>query len=233
MTGLLLGAGALLLAAALLPADGPRRAPADLGAPARRAIGGALLGAVLLHALVGSGALAAGALAGAATGWIQGRRLEAARERRAQSGLRRDLPDALELLAAAADGGAPLVRAVEAVARHVPPPLGPALGRAAAAAASASGPPLADALLREGPVLRSLGALVAAVEDLGTPVAGALRTLAADERERLRLDARERAAAASPKMMLVVGTLLAPAALLLIVAGELLGLLASAGDIGL
>ena len=78
-------------------------------------------------------------------------------------------------------------------------------------------------------MLRPLGAIVAQSDELGTPLAPALRLLAADERARRRSAARERAAAAAPRMMLVVGLVLAPAALLLIVGAQALTLVDALG----
>ena len=150
----------------------------------------------------------------------------------AADGLLRDLPDALELLAAAVDGGAPLARSLEAVALHAPPPLGPVLAAAAAEAYEVGGPPLGRAIAERHAVLRPLGAIVAQSDELGTPLAPALRLLAGDERARRRSAARERAAAAAPRMMLVVGLVLAPAALLLIVGAQALTLVDALGSGG-
>ena len=131
---------------------------------------------------------------------------------------RSELPDALELLAAAIDGGAPVERALSAVAAHVGPPLSTELRRAADGSSDAR----PGAVLAREPALRALGALVSSSEDLGVPLAGALRGLARHERERRRREVRLRAAAAGPRMTLVVAGLLAPAALLLVVGAELL-----------
>ena len=136
------------------------------------------------------------------------------------------------LLAAAVDGGAPRARSLAAVARHLPPPLGTTLAVAAAAAAQPAGPMLGAALATGHPVLRPLAAIVAQSDELGTPLAPALRLLAGDERARRRAAARERAAAAAPRMMLVVGLVLAPAALLLIVGAQALVLVDTLGPGG-
>jgi tight adherence protein C len=104
----------------------------------------------------------------------------------------------------------------------VPAPLGAALAAAAEDAARPAGPRPGAALAARHPCLRPLAAIVAQSDELGTPLAPALRLLAADERARRRALARERAAAAAPRMMLVVGLVLAPAALLLIVGAQAL-----------
>jgi hypothetical protein len=80
--------------------------------------------------------------------------------------------------------------------------------------------------------MRALAALLRASDELGTPLAGEVRTLAEDTREAIVRDTRLRAAAAGPKLMLVVGGLLAPAALLLIVGSEVLTVIASLRGIG-
>jgi tight adherence protein C len=134
---------------------------------------------------------------------------------------RRELPDALELLAAAIDGGAPVERALAAVAGHVGVPLSTELRRAA----EGTGETRPGAMLAREPALRALGALVSSSEELGVPLASALRGLAAQERDRRRREVRMRAAAAGPRMTLVVAGLLAPAALLLVVGAELLSVM--------
>jgi Flp pilus assembly protein TadB len=132
----------------------------------------------------------------------------------------RELPDAVDLLAAAVAGGAPVDRAMQLVSRFSAPPLGLVLQRAA------RGQDRPSAIVRAAnPALAPLSALLAASEELGTPLAGPLRQLAADLRERRARDVRLRAAAAGPRMMLVVAGLLAPAALLLVVGTELLSVI--------
>ena len=169
--------------------------------------------------MTGALLLLAAALLGAAVvpAFWRARGARRADEARARD-LRRELPDAVELLAAAIDGGAPVDRALRAVAAHVAEPLAGELRRAAAPHAAER----PGVVLARRPALRSLGALVASSEELGVPLASALRGLAAHERERRRRDVRLRAAAAGPRMTLVVAGLLAPAALLLVVGAELL-----------
>ena len=93
-----------------------------------------------------------------------------------------------------------------------------------------AGPPLGQAIAPGGTACCARSAaMVAQSDELGTPLAPALRLLAADERARRRSAARERAAAAAPRMMLVVGLVLAPAALLLIVGAQALTLVDALG----
>jgi pilus assembly protein TadC len=145
------------------------------------------------------------------------RRARAARRDRA---VRRQLPQALELLGSVLDGGAPTYVALSAIADRCDEPLASALRDVAGGAAPAP------------PAMRALAALLRASDELGTPLAGEVRTLAEDTREAIVRDTRLRAAAAGPKLMLVVGGLLAPAALLLIVGSEVLTVIASLRGIG-
>jgi Flp pilus assembly protein TadB len=131
--------------------------------------------------------------------------------------LARELPDVVDLMAAAVGGGTPVDRALMLVQRYAPEALGSAFVRASRASEQAS-----VILRREAAALAPLAALLAASEELGAPLAEPLRQLAGDLRERRGREVRLRAAAAGPRMMLVVAGLLAPAALLLVVGTELL-----------
>ncbi|MGA0123094.1 MAG: type II secretion system F family protein [Gaiellales bacterium] len=185
--------------------------------------------------------LVAGATAGALAGWVAfgpvlapvgavaglTAMLASWRRRRRASAIARTrrlaaaLPDALELLASAVDGGAATDAALRRVAEFADPELGEVL-RTALAADDPAGSGVA--LRRADPALRPLGSLLQQTDELGVPIAGALRLLAADQRLRARTEARERAAAAAPKMLLVVGGLLAPAALLVVIGGQVLAM---------
>ena len=76
--------------------------------------------------------------------------------------------------------------------------------------------------------LARLGAALSTADALGTPLATLLREQASLQRELRRLRVRERAAAAAPKMALVVAFLLVPAGLVLVLGAQVLGLLAAA-----
>ena len=181
------------------------------------------LPAVLGLLAAGLPGLLAGAVAGVAC-------LRFARVRRARladaaldTALLSDLPDALELIAAALVSGAPTGRAVAVVAAHVASPLGPVLSTACRQADDPAGPPLSVAIRAGRPaVLRPLAACLSASEELGTPLAPALRVLAQDERERRRVAIRTQIARVSPRVTLVVSTVLAPASLILIVGAQAL-----------
>lgn len=192
-----------------------------LRAAAVAAFAGAVAGALALWVLGGSPLAPLGAVGGLCVALVRvrraGRRAALERSRR----LRAALPDALELLASAVDGGAATEAALRRVADFAEPELGAAL-RAAVAADEQGG--VGSALRRGDPALRPLGSLIQQTDELGVPIAAALRLLAADQRLRARAEARERAAAAAPKMLLVVGGLLAPAALLVVIGGQVLAM---------
>jgi tight adherence protein C len=185
------------------------------------ALAGTLAGALALWVLGGVALAPLGAAGGLALAFLRrhraGRRAALERSRR----LRAALPDALELFASAVDGGATTEAALRRVADFAEPELGGAL-RAATAADEPGG--VGSALRRADPALRPLGCLIQQTDELGVPIAAALRLLAADQRLRARAEARERAAAAAPKMLLVVGGLLAPAALLVVIGGQVLAM---------
>lgn len=178
-----------------------------------------LLGATLGLARWGAIGVFFGGGLGLALGEVLLRRRRRAAEQRHAARMTAGLPDALELLAAAVDGGAAPDRVLPHVARYAPDPVGSTLARALRDAADGD---LGRALSEADPALRPLGALLRQSVELGIPVAGSLRQLADDARAHARAAARERAAAAGPRMLLVVGGILAPAALLVVIGGQAL-----------
>lgn len=160
-----------------------------------------------------------GGCAGCGVATILARRREGLASRRHAEAMTSALPDALELLAATVDGGAAPELAVIRVAAFSPEPLRSALVKAAS---RTDGTGLGAAIRTVDPTLRPLGSLFQQSEELGVPIAKALRLLAADARLQARAHARQRAAAAAPKMLLVIGGLLAPAALLIVIGGQAL-----------
>ena len=148
-----------------------------------------------------------------------------ARSERALAGA---LPDALDLLAACVEGGATLDHALAAAAPHVEGPLGARF--AACAAQLRSTRPRREVLQALGgePVraLGRAGHALAAADELGSPLASTLTEQAAMQRELARLAVRERAAAAGPKIALVVAVTLVPSALVLVLGSQALSLLA-------
>lgn len=188
----------------------------------------ALLGAAVALALARSplDAVAGAAAALAAEALVRSRAARRRAEGRSRA-LRAALPDALDLLAAALDGGAAPAVALPLVCAYMPEPFSGLVAEAASDAGEGMGAAVAAA----DPALRPLGALLRQSEELGVPIADALRLLAADTRALLRVELRERAAAAAPRMMLVVGSLLAPAALLIVIGGQVLYLRDTAGGV--
>ena len=147
---------------------------------------------------------------------------------RAHAALATALPDALDLLAACVEGGATLDRALAAVAPHVDGGLGPRFALCAAQLRSTS--PRRDVLRALGgePVkeLERAGHALASADELGSPLASTLTEQASLQRELARLGVRERAAAAGPKIALVVAVTLVPSALVLVLGSQALALLA-------
>lgn len=178
-----------------------------------------LLGAAVGLARWGLVGVVLGAGIGIALGELLLRRRRRVAAQRHAARMTAGLPDALELLAAAVDGGAAPDLVLGHVARYAPDPVGTTLARALREAGDGD---LGRALCDVDPALRPLGSLLRQSVEFGIPVAGSLRQLADDARAQARAAARERAAAAGPRMLLVVGGLLAPAALLVVIGGQAL-----------
>ena len=185
---------------------------------------------VLMVVLLGGGivhALAAGVTGSGLLWWLR-RRRGVAEQRMLQRSLAAGIPDVIDLLAATVDGGVATDVALARVADFVDEPL---RGHLLEAVEHGGELGVGARLCALHPELRPLGSLLRQSEELGVPIAGALRLLAADARARARSTARERAAAAAPKMLLVVGALLAPASLLIVIGGQLLVLRDVAGGV--
>lgn len=211
--------GALVLR--LLAGRGPRWARLTAGADPVRlgralAVGGA---AALLHPVLGA---ALGGLTWAAPQFTERR----VRRRRAAV-IRRELPEAVDLLALAVGAGLTVPLAIDAVARRSTGPVGTAL--AAAVAAAAAGRRLADALSdlprHLGDDIRPLStALVASLRD-GSPVADGLDRLAVELRADRRRRAEEVARRVPIKLLFPLVACILPAFVLLTVAPLLAGAL--------
>jgi tight adherence protein C len=198
--------------------------------PLRGALAAVLAGLVV--AAVGGGAPSAAlvAVAAAALVLLRRRRRATADAGRSRRALEVRLPDALDLLAGVVEAGSTLDAALAGLADHVQGPLGVELRRCAQALASGGSRRAAFASLAGSgsPDLARLGAALSTADALGTPLASLLREQASLQRELRRLRVRERAAAAAPKMALVVAFLLVPAGLVLVLGAQVLGLLAAA-----
>jgi tight adherence protein C len=149
---------------------------------------------------------------------------DALRQRRERLRLRRIvalLPDALDLLAVAAEAGRTPAAGFADLARSGDGPL--AREMAIADAEISSGQPLATVLgsLRERVPGGEMATLCAAIERsrlYGSPLAGQLRRQASALRRDQRRSVEERAARAAPKIQLVVALVLVPSVLLMIAA---------------
>ncbi|TCI96864.1 type II secretion system F family protein [Aeromicrobium sp. IC_218] len=134
-----------------------------------------------------------GLLAAPVAALVAGRmvhRLEPAAVRRRAEAVRRTLPDALDLLAAAMRAGHPAEVALASVAASVGPPLADELGVASSRLAVGVEPSAVWQRLRQEPGLDGLGRAFALAERSGMPVARLLERAADDAR-------RERSAAAA------------------------------------
>jgi tight adherence protein C len=195
---------------------------------------GALAGLVTsaLLDVLGAGiplALACGALAGVVSA-DRARRGERRRQGRDRIAIERALPDALDLLAGLVEAGAPLAAALAAVAERVDEPLRRELEACTNALSANGSRRAAFGLLRRSgsPDLARVGQALALADELGTGVAEQLRGQALVQRDLRRSRAREQAGAAAPKIALVIGLLLVPAALSLVLGAELLSALDAA-----
>jgi pilus assembly protein TadC len=201
---------------------------ASLRPGARPLMCGAVLAACAFtwHSLGASAAVVEGASLGAA--FLIARRRPLMARARAHAELAQALPDALDLLAACVEGGATLDHALAAVAPHVEGALGIRL--AVCASHLHTTRPRREVLRTLGgePVrqLDRTGHALASADELGSPLAATLSEQAALQRDLARLGVRERAAAAGPKIALVVAVTLVPSALVLVLGSQALALLA-------
>ena len=151
----------------------------------RTAISGLFGAGLVLLATGRIGAAPLGAAVGVAVVVIAARRGARRRTEDRSRAIRAQLPDALDLLAAVVDGGA----APGAALAQVGSRLSGQLGRVITAAADGAPDAVGDRLVEMDPALRPLGALLRQSEELGVPVADALRLLAADaDRKSTRLN---------------------------------------------
>jgi tight adherence protein C len=221
---------ALALGAGLAALVGERRL---LQLPALRA--GVLAALVVAGVLAACGVgLTTGALAAVLLGVLASRRSRndsRRRLRRSRLAIEQALPDALDLLAGLVDAGAPLGTALALVADRIDGLLGAELEACASALAGGGARREAFARLRRSGSddLARVGQALALADELGTGVAEQLRAQALVQRDLRRSRARERAGTAAPKIALVIGLVLVPAALALVLGAELLSALDTTG----
>jgi tight adherence protein C len=145
---------------------------------------------------------------------------------RRQALLERDLPDLIDVLAITVRSGAGYRSALERVASSLKGP--PAEEILATLRQMELGATRREAFqaLRErnnSPTLDNFVAAQLQAEELGVPLADALEAIAADTRRIAAQQGRRRAQKATPRVSLVVTSLLLPATMLLIVVGLLVG----------
>lgn len=200
------------------------------GTSAARVAGGidpARVGRVLLVGMPGALLHPGLGAALAALSWalpaLQARRAE----RHRLGHIRRELPEAVDLLALAVGAGLTVPLALDAVARRSSGPVGAALAAAlgAAAAGRRLGDALADLPEQLGEQVRPLvAALVGSLRD-GSPLADGLDRLAAELRADRRRRAEELARRVPVKLLFPLVTCILPAFALLTVAPLLAGAL--------
>ncbi len=146
--------------------------------------------------------------------------------RRRQGQIDRDLPDFMDVLAVCVNAGIAFRPAIQRVGDATGGPLGEEVGTTLRQMALGSPRRTAFERLRERNPSEFLGSFVSAflqAEELGVPLAEALRELAEDMRREAAQRARRRAQNAAPRVSLIVTLIIMPGAMLLIVAGLLLG----------
>jgi pilus assembly protein TadC len=216
----------------VLPADPVEgrtggRSPGGRGGRLTGPRGACLVAGVALVLLLGgpAGVVAGVSVALAGPRLLSG--LEPSARRKEREELARDLPLALDLLAACLAGGAPLQPAVAAVAAALPGACGRRLSRVATALEVGTPPAEAWAPVAEGggvggPAARAL----ARAGESGAPVATAVARLAADLRAEARSRGEQAAKRAGVLAVAPLGLCFLPAFVLLGVVPVVLGLAA-------
>ena len=190
-----------------------------------KAAGLVLLGGLLLLMALGGGSLLLAVL-GAGVGWFAPDVLISRAGRLRQERIERDLPDFLDILAVTVRAGLgyrlSLARVSEALGGPVGDEMLVALRQMELGASRRS----AFEALRERNASEQLSSFVAAqlqAEELGVPLSEALNDIAADMRRAAHQAARRRAARATPRVSLIVTSLIVPGTMILIIVSIILG----------
>ena len=190
-----------------------------------KAAGLVLLGGLLLLTALGGGSILLAVLGGG-IGWFAPDVLIARAGRLRQERIERDLPDFLDILAVTVRAGLgyrlSLARVSEALGGPVGQEMLVALRQMELGASRRS----AFEALRERNASEQLSSFVAAqlqAEELGVPLSEALNDIAADMRRASHQAARRRAARATPRVSLIVTSLIVPGTMILIVVSIILG----------
>jgi tight adherence protein C len=152
--------------------------------------------------------------------WLSG----VARARQAR--IQRDLPDFLDILAVTVSAGVAFRSALERVAEALEGPLGEEIMTALRQMELGMSRRQALEGIKDRNSSESLNQFITALlqaEELGVPLADALGNLAEDMRRSFYQAARRRAAKASPRVSLIVSTVIVPGAIILIVASVISG----------
>lgn len=160
--------------------------------------------------------------------WLS--RLASARQDR----IDRDMPDFLDILAGTVSAGVRFRSALERVADAMDGPLSEEVTTTLRQMEIGASRRAAFEGLRDRNDSSALSTFVTALlqaEELGSPLAEALLELAADMRNAFHQDARRRAARAVPRVALVLAMIVAPAALILLGSGLLIGSLDTVGEL--
>lgn len=145
-------------------------------------------------------------------------------ERRAE--LVRQLPVAVDLVAACLAAGGTVPSAVAAVSHAMPGPVDDVLGPVVGALSLGADPVVAWQELCDDPVLAPLGRVLVRAADGGVPASALLGRVADDLRSRAGAEARRRAEAVGVRALLPLGLCFLPAFVLLGVVPTVAGLVA-------
>ncbi len=190
-----------------------------------KAAGLVLLGGPFALLLAGGGSLAAVVLA-AGIGWFFPDIWVARAGRVRQERIERELPDFLDILAVTVRAGLGYRLALARVADALEGPVGEEMLIALRQMELGASRRAAFEALRDRNGSEQLQSFVAAqlqAEELGVPLSEALNDIAADMRRAAHQAARRRAARATPRVSLVVTTLILPGTMILIAVSIVLG----------
>jgi tight adherence protein C len=186
----------------------------------------ALLGAAVgvLYVLIGGTVLILILFAG--LGWFGPEVLVSREGRLRQERIERDLPDFLDILAVTVRAGLGYRLALTRVSEELGGPVGEEMLVALRQMALGATRRTAFEALRERNASEQLSSFVTAqlqAEELGVPLSEALNDIAHDMRRAAHQAARRQAARATPRVSLVITSLIVPGTMILIVVSMLLG----------
>lgn len=159
-------------------------------------------------------------------GWVLPDLMLAGRVRRRQATIDRDLPDFLDILAVVVAAGLGFRAALARVGDAVGGPVSEEIGTALREMDLGESRRAAFDRLRSRNDSEALGTFVTALlqaEELGTPLTDVIADIAIDMRREFAQMARRQAAQASPRVSLIVTTVIVPGAILLIITALFVG----------